>query len=128
MADILATGASWLANQMKASAAQSVVYVRGALSVAVSATIGKTEFDVQDSEGFLQRHIARDYLILAADLVLDGVTILPERGDQVRETVGTDVLIYEVNTPSPSEQHYRYSDQYRQRMRIHTKQIGREPV
>jgi hypothetical protein len=38
----------------------------------------------------------RDFLIQAADLVVGTETITPQRGDQVKETVGSIVTTYEV--------------------------------
>ena len=49
-----------------------VTYVRGSRPLDVSATVGKTIFEVDDGYGVLVRHESRDFLVLAADLVLDG--------------------------------------------------------
>jgi hypothetical protein len=67
---------------------QSVVYVRDADSVTVPATIGRTEFEIDDGQGLIQKYESRDFLIQTADLILDGSATLPERGDLIRETQG----------------------------------------
>ena len=54
----------------------------------------------------------------AADLVLAGVTVTPERGDQI--TDGGDV--YEVLAPV-KEDVYRWADPCGVTFRIHTKQV-----
>jgi hypothetical protein len=57
--------------------------------------------------------------------VLQGNPILPSRGDIIRETDGDSVYIYEVMAPG-SEPAWRWSDDYRTTLRIHTKYVGRE--
>lgn len=123
MADLLANAATWLAQQRTKHLSQPVVYRRDALIVTVSATIGKTEFEVDDEFGVVQRIESRDFLILTSGLVLDGNVTLPERGDIIEEQAGTQTLQYEVTAPG-KEPCWRYSDLYRQTLRIHTKAIG----
>jgi hypothetical protein len=123
MADLLANASAWLEQQRMLHLSRSVTYQRGAQSVPVLATIGKTAFEIDDGFGVLQRIESRDFLVLAADLVLDGAATLPQRGDIVAETVGDSTLQYEVTAPG-KEPCWRYSDPYRQTLRIHTKQIG----
>jgi hypothetical protein len=68
---------------------------------------------------------SRDYLVRAAPLVLNGVTELPKRGDQIHEMTDGVIFIYEVMGPG-DEPHFRYSDPYRRTLRIHTKQVDTE--
>jgi len=121
MADLLQTGSDWLADQLKTHAGRTVTYRRGTDTVAVTATIGRTEFEVDDEFGVLRKIESRDFLILAADLVLNGQAVLPERGDEIDETQGGVTYTYEVMAPG-KEPHFRYSDPYRKTLRIHTKQ------
>ncbi|WP_417849410.1 hypothetical protein [Thalassoglobus sp.] len=123
MADLLANAASWLAQQRTKHLTQQIVYRRETLSVTVPATVGKTEFEVDDEFGVVQRIESRDFLILTSDLILDGTVTIPERGDVVEEQAGTQTLQYEVNAPG-KEPCWRYSDLYRQTLRIHTKATG----
>ena len=125
MTDLLATGSAWLEAQRHAHLTQTVAYSRGVDSVALAATIGRTEFEDADEYGVIHRTEARDYLVLAADLVLDGAQVLPVAGDLIKETAGEQTLIYEVMSLG-REPPYRYSDPYRQTLRIHTKHIGEE--
>jgi hypothetical protein len=128
MANLLKTGSDWLQSQQDAHATSSVVYGRGAGSgadtVTVNAIIGRTEFDASDEYGITIRTESRDYLILAADLILDGETVLPERGDTITETDGDFTLVYEV-LPIGNQPHWRYSDPFRKRLRVHTKLLSR---
>ena len=123
MTNLLQTGSSWLADQMKTHASVDVVYERGVEQVPVKATIGKTEFELDDGSGVVVRIQSRDYLIPAADLQLSGSPTLPVAGDRIRETQGDKTFVYEVMAPG-NEPHYRYSDPFRKLLRIHSKHVG----
>jgi hypothetical protein len=125
MSNVLEQGAAWLADQLKTHASTEVLYTRGADQVTVNATIGKTEFEVDDGSGLLQRVQSRDYLIQAADLQLGGSPTLPLAGDRIRETVGDKTYVYEVMAPG-KEPCYRFSDPFRRLLRIHTKLVATE--
>ena len=68
MPDLLQQASNWLEEKRTQHAAGSVCYVRGGQTVELSATVGKTTFEVDDGYGVLVRHESRDYLVLAADL------------------------------------------------------------
>jgi hypothetical protein len=125
MTDLLQQASIWLEEKRAQHAAQSVCYVRGSQLVNMPATIGKTTFEVDDGYGVLVRSESRDFLVLAADLLLDGKSTLPQRGDQIRETQSQQFFVYEVTAPG-KEPCWRYSDLYRQTLRIHTKQVATE--
>ncbi len=125
MTNLLQKASDWLEEKRTQHAAQSVCYVRGGQTVELSATVGKTTFEVDDGCGVLVRHESRDYLVLAADLKFGDTPILPQRGDRVRETQGGTVYVYEVIAPG-NEPCWRYSDPYRKTLRIHAKQIDTE--
>jgi len=125
VADLLEHGAAWLEGMRKAHASRPVLYERGAASVEVQATVGRTLFEVTDDYGVVQRTESRDFLILAADLVLGGAAVLPERGDRVRETQDGRTYVYEVMAPG-KEPPWRFSDAYRRTLRVHTKQVAVE--
>jgi hypothetical protein len=122
---LLDKGAGWLADQLKTHASTEVVYQHGADQVTVSATIGKTEFEVDDGSGIIQHVQSRDYLIQTVDLQFGGIPTLPVAGDRIRETIGDKTYVYEAMAPG-NEPHYRYSDPFRKLLRIHTKHVGTE--
>jgi len=68
---------------------------------------------------------SRDFLIFTADLILDGSIVSPARGDQIRETVGDATFVYEVMAPG-QEPPWRYSDDFRKTLRVHTKHVDTE--
>ncbi|MCL2647570.1 MAG: hypothetical protein FWD61_11285 [Phycisphaerales bacterium] len=128
MVDLLQKGMAWLEDQRTKFMTQSVVYQRGDDSVEVPATLGTTVFNIDDGGGALLRIEARDYLIRASDLMIGETPILPKRGDRIRETSGSgveQVYVYEVVGPG-DEPCWRWSDGYRQTLRIHTKQVDME--
>ena len=126
MTDLLRQGMEWLEGQRKAHLSSPVTYRRGALSVEVLATVGATRFEADDGSGIVVEMEARDYLIAAADLVLDGQRTLPERGDQVLEARDGVTHVYEVMDLGP-EKHFVTCDPDGRTLRIHTKYVGTEP-
>lgn len=127
MGDMLERGSAWLEGQRKQHATREVTYRRGANGVVVQATIGRTLFEQEDGTGATVRQQVRDYLIDTEDLVLAGSPTLPAKGDRIEEVDATWKYTYEV-LPLGGEQHWRYSDPYRQTLRIHTKLIATEAL
>ncbi|KAA0213584.1 MAG: hypothetical protein EDM82_12560 [Cyanobacteria bacterium CYA] len=125
MGDLLDRGAAFLDAQRHQHLSRLVLYRRGTDEKDVQATIGKTEFEQADDAGLIHRVESRDFLVRTADLDLGAGLILPRAGDQVRETVGLSVFVYEVNAPG-GQPPFRYSDPYRRVLRIHTKHIATE--
>ncbi len=125
MGDLLDRGAAFLDAQRHQHLSRSVLYRRGTDEKEVQATVGKTEFEQADDAGLIHRVESRDFLVRTADLDLGAGPILPRAGDQVRETVGMSVFVYEVNAPG-GQPPWRYSDPYRRVLRIHTKHIATE--
>ncbi len=129
MADLIQNGLAWLDGQRHAHLTQPVLYVRDEESashtVELQATIGRTEFEQVDELGMVRKLQSRDFLIRAADLVLDGALTLPRAGDRIRETVGAQTFVYEAMAPG-AEPPWRYSDPYRRALRVHTKHVATE--
>jgi hypothetical protein len=125
MADLLQQGAAWLEDMRHKHASRPVTYSRGAASVALSATVGRSVFQVAAAEGMVETVERRDYLIRAADLVLDGAVTTPAVGDRIRETIGARVEVYEV-MGAGQEKHFRKSDPDGLTLRIHTAHVDTE--
>lgn len=121
MADLLEQAASWLGNQRKRFLSRPVTYCRGQQSLEIQATVGQTTFEIDDQYGAIEKWQSRDFLVVAADLVLGGMVVEPQRGDKI--TDGSKV--YEVLAPG-KEDVFRLSDPYGATLRIHTKQIDSE--
>ena len=89
----------------------------------MTATIGRTLLKLDDGYGGIRMEWTdRDFLIQAADLDLGTQTITPQRGDQVKETVGSIVTTFEVAAYG-NEPPWRQSDPFGIVLRIHTKLI-----
>lgn len=127
MADRLEAAQKWLAQQLTEHATRSVVYHRGHEQVELPATIGKSAYQLDDGAGMRTRAQVRDYLIDTHLLVLDGLATLPRAGDQVRESDGEKIYVYEVMALG-GEPPWRYSDPVRLKLRVHTKLVRTEIV
>ncbi len=122
MSDLLHSGLAWLSGQLQAHASQPVTYRRGAQQVVVKATLGRRDFESDSTEGRLYIR-ANDFLIRAADLVLNGLATLPERGDQIDVDFGGQVATFEVLAQDGIPP-WEYSDPFQHVMRIHTKKVA----
>ena len=127
MTDLLEQASSWLDEQRIQYMSKLVSYQRGETSIDVLATIGRTVFEIDDGTGVLEKIESRDFLIVASHLVLDSEPILPQPGDRIKETAGDKVYVYEVLAPG-KEPCYRFSDLYRNTLRIHTKHVDTEDM
>ena len=127
MANLLKQGAAWLARTQARHAAEVVTYLRGEASVRVRATVGRSEFEVDDGAGTLTRSQTRDYLVPAGELVLDGAATEPQPGDRIVEGPLDAGQAYEVRPP-PGVPAWRWSDDFRTTLRIHTRYVGPYPA
>ena len=117
VADMLASGAEWLAGQLHASASTAVVFVRGNTAVEANATIGSSAFEAAGQNGVVERWESRDFIVRAADLPFGEM----QRGDKVVETINGIATTYDVTSPRGVPL-WHYGDAFRQTVRIHTVQ------
>lgn len=117
MANLLKTGANWLAEQMLSHASDCITYTRDAVSIDMQATVGSTAFESDQGDGGFVRFESKDFIFQAKKLV-DRIG-LPKDGDTIHDGQHT----YEVLSLSGS-QPFRYCDRHRTLIRVHTKQIG----
>ena len=126
MADVLKDGLAWLTGKLREYAAQTVTYSRGTDSVDVPATFGKKLLKIDDGMGGIRvEWTDMDFLIPAADLVLNGSPVIPQRGDLIHITEAYDTQTFEV-LPFGSEPAWRWSDPHQSMLRIHTKRVNLE--
>ena len=119
MSDLLADAESWLAGVHKASVSQDVVYQRGSSSVSLKATAGATQSMQMEQGGVLVGFTSRDWLIQAADLILDGRTVMPEVGD----TITHGSRVFRVTADNSGEKPFRDSGSGGVTWRIYTKVV-----
>src|SRR3990167_2991805 len=118
MANLLEQGSAWLEAQRHTHATSPVTYRRGALSVALNATVGRTKFEQASAAALDEVAVSiqsesRDYLLRALDLLIGGVAVTPARGDTIEETIGAQVFVHEV-LPLGAEPPWRWSDPHHQ--------------
>lgn len=105
-----------------------VTLVRGGAETAdVTAVPGRTPFEIDDGDGLVVTVESRDWLIDSTYYRLNDAVTLPEPGDLIREIDGSTLYTYEV-LPFGSEPCYRFADQHRAVLRIHSKLKTTEAV
>lgn len=125
MPNMLATGSAFLIAKLREHASTAIVYSRGVATVSVSAVVGRTERELNDGTGAVHRWTARDYLILATDLVLSGNVTEPQEGDRISETMpDASVRVHEVRGAFGGSAPWEWSDPAQTTLRIHTAYLG----
>ena len=114
MPDMNSSGLDWLACQHKGNASQSVTYQRDGTDYTINATIGKTDWGVDQTSNVNAGFKTRDYLVMAADL-----PFLPRRDDKVIEVKNGKRYTNRV-IEQPGIQAYRYANTNKTMIRIHT--------
>ena len=122
MSNLLQTGSDWLEGMRNTYASQSVTYARGVNSVTLNASFGKTIYE-EDDEYIRVKGEVMDFLLFAAELIIDGSVVLPQVADRISIVRGGSSVVYEV-MPLLGQGHYRFSDSFGKTLRIHTKQVG----
>lgn len=100
----------------RALAGVSATYTRGANEVRIKVVQGMTQLSAEQGDGTIIITNSHDFLILASDLVINGSTVLPLRGD----TITVSGTVYTVLTYG-SDPQYRWMDQERKILRVHTR-------
>jgi len=121
MVDMLSAGASWLADQLAASASLTVAYKRGNNSSQFVATIGKSMFESSGQNGVTEQWESRDYIVKTADLPYGE----PLRGDMIVEDIGGVSVFYEVAAPRGVPL-FHYGDAFQHLVRVHTKRADKD--
>lgn len=107
-------------DAIKGVAGVPVVYVRGTDSVDLTAVPAGTTFQVTDKDGVTSWERGKDYIFAASDLVLSGDTVLPQRNDKIKETIGGKVFVW-TTTGSSTARVYRFSDPAQTTIRLSMK-------
>ena len=88
----------------------------------MSAVIGRSTYQQDNGEGLVTRSQVRDYLIDTQSLLFSIIGGLPKRGDRIIEIDGEQTFVFEVMSLG-GDPPWRFSDPFRLKLRIHTKQI-----
>lgn len=87
------------------------------------ATRARAVAEMTDTYGKALKVFADDWIITAADLVLDNALTTPQDGDQIE----ADGILFDVR-PFAGEPCYRNSDPQGASLRIHSKQHGTDVI
>ena len=80
------------------------------------------QYEVVDAEGFGITMLSRDYIIQAADLILNGSEVTPRPGDRIVETIRSVSETFEVMAIGQMKE-YEPLDTDGVMLKIHTKRI-----
>jgi len=92
---VFSSALSWLADQLNKHASETVLYRRGSVTASLKAVRGTSSAIESNQLNQQVRVFFRDFIILPADLVLDGYETKPVAGDQIELSNGE---VYEVLT------------------------------
>jgi hypothetical protein len=120
MAEHLQADRAWAAAALARAAGVPITYTRGGHSVTLTAVPTAGQSGIAVEQRFQLAWEGMDWLLTAADLVLDGAVVLPEPGDRIRRLMA----VYEVMAPAVGEQCFVYRDQpFNTLLRIHAKRV-----
>lgn len=119
MSDMLSRAETAMGRIQKASASQTVTYQRLGQFVILQATVGASAMSMYDQNGTVIAFDSTDFLVHAADLLLNGKQVEPRRGDEVIWNGN----IYRVLSESQGERPYRDSGPDGTVLRIMTKRV-----
>lgn len=139
MSDMISSGAAWLNTQLKAFAATTLTYRRGGDTVDIAMTIGGPKNPLLSLLGsqpgvldLIQQNpenAVRSFQFDAADLRFEYGQVTPEAGDEILETIGGVVCVFEVMPPMTGQLAWDWIGPFRQegaRYMVHTQLTGTE--
>lgn len=112
----------------RAAVGSSATYHSGSESVALTVALGHSDFEITDEFGRLSSWRSRDFILLAAELVIGGERIEPQRGHYILLAAGGQVERYTVQHPDPKQPPWRYMDPTNTALRVHTTRTAVTPA
>ena len=113
-----------VAPQFDAFFGAPMTYVRGSLSVAITASVVSNGTEADEEQGIIDAWRACTIAITAADLILGGKQVVPAKGDRITRTLpGGQVQHYEV-MPPPDSEVYESLDPDEFQLIVYCKQIA----
>lgn len=110
-------GAVWMAGVGEAlSGVQGKLRRNGADTGNITAIPARRSSEDYGADGTLIVSTHHDWLVDPSLLVIDGVSVMPERGDIWTTEAGETFVV----VPDEAENCWRWMDHYRQRIRFHT--------
>jgi hypothetical protein len=114
------------ARAAPAVAGGQIIYTRGDATVWITATWGRTEFEVANGDGVRVEHTDRDFIVESDKLILNGTRATPAKDDRITVVAKhyRDNSVFEVLSLGGSEGCYRLCDPEGRFMRIHAKKVS----
>jgi hypothetical protein len=124
MTSLMERGLAMAAAHSPTAAGGTIRYSRGASSVTLPATFGRSEFQVEDQDGIRVEWSDRDFILQTSALVLDSAVAEPIRGDKVEtlDSNGSTIDTFEVLAPAGAKP-FKYCDPQEQLIRVHSKKM-----
>jgi len=123
MANLLKTGAVWLADQLAAHVSETVEIVRGTSACRPAVTRGSTDFEVIDEFGGVVQTRSVDFIVKRTNYDFGDGPVDPAAGDLFVTCEDQETVTYEVTPFGPGQQHFRPSDHAGEIVRVHTQRI-----
>lgn len=121
---LLNRGSRWLDGKTATAGADTYKYWRGSADVDVDAVMGSTPIGFALSGTIVQSWQSTDFLVPAAQLLLGGHAIEPEKGDRIEATINGATVRFVV-AQTDDQRCFRWSDPVlRETYRIHTREAA----
>lgn len=121
--NILADAAAWLHRERHARAGVALHYQRiaGVSVIAIFGTRGRTDADQLQLGELVVGSVIDDWILRAEDFIVAAAFMAPVARDTITEiATGKRWEVLEL----PGEPVWRYSDQYRNAIRVHVKELS----
>ncbi|MDE2100058.1 MAG: hypothetical protein KGL39_22580 [Patescibacteria group bacterium] len=107
---------------LRSVAGVPITVTRGAnTSATITAGVGSTEYEIEDSGVVVETWTSRDYLIAKTDYAPTGTPSNPAKGDIIADTVNGVSKRFTVLAPQ-GKPVFEYSDPNQTQLRVHTKE------
>jgi heterodisulfide reductase subunit B len=115
---LLDDGAAWLAGQLVDHASHAIAYTQGAATISLRGTRDVQRVRVVQANGVQTIVRQVSFVVRSSDM-----TIAPQRGDQIAETVGGSVVRWEL-APEPNGAVWQYESAGEEMMRLFVVEVA----
>ena len=123
MTNLLQRGATWLGGKLKTAGGRSVTYCRGSRRVTITATPQMHQRTVVGEDGIETVVSIYSWVIVAAELVLSGELVEPQRGDYMTETLNNEPVEWQLLPVNDSNDLWEWLDSSKILLLVHTKKV-----
>lgn len=115
MTTLAEKAAAWMGGRLEAASGVAIKYRRGSADCELTAVPARRESDDYGVDGAAAVATQHDWILDPTKLQLDGDLVLPDAGDLIVTDDGQAfVVVFD-----DAENCWRWTDQYRQRIRVH---------